>query len=144
LLEGPAFERNGNLLFCDASGKRVLRLTPDKRLSTVSTLDDVAPAGIAVHKDGRLFIAALDPATGIGAIFSVNPDGTGRHTIVPTTAGYMPNDLVFDAHGGFYFSDFKGISTEPKGGAVLKSAQAGPLRSRSRFSQLPVCVPVGN
>jgi lactonase len=36
-------------------------------------------------------------------------------TIVPVTAGYMPNDLVFDAKGGIYFSDFRGISTEPKG-----------------------------
>jgi lactonase len=38
-------------------------------------------------------------------------------TIVPATAGYMPNDLVFDARGGLYFSDFRGISTEPRGGA---------------------------
>ena len=42
-------------------------------------------------------------------------------TIVPVTAGYMPNDLVFDAHGGLYFSDFRGISTEPKGGAYYVS-----------------------
>ena len=28
----------------------------------------------------------------------------------------MPNDLVFDAHGGFYFTDFRGASTDPKGG----------------------------
>jgi lactonase len=32
VLEGPAFDRNGNLLFCDVSGQRVLRLTPGKRL----------------------------------------------------------------------------------------------------------------
>jgi len=43
VLEGPAFERNGNLLFCDVSGRRVLRLTPDKRLSTVTSLEDAAP-----------------------------------------------------------------------------------------------------
>ena len=42
-------------------------------------------------------------------------------TVVPATAGYMPNDLVFDAHGGLYFSDFRGISTEPKGGAYYVS-----------------------
>src|SRR6476469_5273864 len=38
-LEGPAFERDGNLVFCDVSGQRVLRLTPDKRLSTVIHLN---------------------------------------------------------------------------------------------------------
>lgn len=122
VLEGPAFERNGNLLFCDVSGRRVLRLTPDKRLSTVVTgLNDVAPGGIAIHKDGRIFIAAMDLVRGSGLIIAVKPDGTGRQTIVPATAGYMPNDLVFDAHGGFYFSDFRGISTEPKGGAYYVS-----------------------
>src|SRR4051812_4896661 len=30
VLEGPAFERNGNLVFCDVSGQRVLRLTPTR------------------------------------------------------------------------------------------------------------------
>src|SRR3954454_7158119 len=43
VLEGPAFDRAANLLFCDVSGKRVLRLTPDKRLSIVVNLDQLAP-----------------------------------------------------------------------------------------------------
>ena len=121
VLEGPAFERNGNLLFCDVSGGRVLRLTPDKRLSTVVGLNDVGPGGLAIHKDGRIFIAAMNLVRGTGLIIAVKPDGTGMRTIVPTTAGYMPNDLVFDAHGGLYFSDFRGISTEPEGGAYYVS-----------------------
>ena len=29
ILEGAIFDRSGNLLFCDVSGGRVLRLTPD-------------------------------------------------------------------------------------------------------------------
>jgi lactonase len=121
VLEGPAFERNGNLIFCDVSGGRVLRLTPDKRLSTVIRLNDVAPGGIAIHKDGRMFIAAMNLVKGTGLIVALKPDGTGMQTVVPATAGYMPNDLVFDAHGGLYFSDFRGISTEPKGGAYYVS-----------------------
>jgi len=42
-------------------------------------------------------------------------------TIVPVTAGYTSNDLVFDARGGIYFSDFRGISTKPDGGAYYVS-----------------------
>jgi lactonase len=122
VLEGPAFERDGDLLFCNVSARRVLRLTPDKHLSTVVTLDDVAPGGLAVHKDGRLFIAAMNLTKGTGSIMTVKPDGTDMQTIVPVTAGYMPNDLVFDARGGLYFSDFRGISTEPKGGAYYVSS----------------------
>ncbi len=121
VLEGAAFERNGNLLFCDVSGRRVLRLTRDQRLSTVVSLNDVSPGGLAIHTDGRIFIAAMNVPKGTGLIAAVKPDGTGMQTIVPATAGYMPNDLVFDAHGGFYFSDFRGISTEPNGGACYVS-----------------------
>jgi lactonase len=116
VLEGPAFDRDGNLLFCDVSGRRVLRLTPDRRLSTVVSLDQLGPGGIAVHKDGRIFIAAMDIAKGVGAVLAVEPDGSGMRTIVPPGSGTMPNDLVFDARGGFYFTDFRGASTDPKGG----------------------------
>lgn len=116
ILEGAIFDGNGNLLFCDVSGRRVLRLTPDKQLSTVVTLDGLSPGGLALRQDGRLFIAALNSAYDGGAVLAVNPDGTHLQTIIPPTAGYMPNDLVFDAKGGFYFTDFKGTATEPKGG----------------------------
>lgn len=116
ILEGAIFDRSGNLLFCDVSGRRVLRLTPDKQLSTVVTLDALSPGGLAFHPDGRLFIAALDIPNNRGAIFAVNPDGSGLKAIVPSLAGYMPNDLVFDERGGFYFTNFKGTATEPKGG----------------------------
>jgi lactonase len=37
VLEGPSFERDGNFVFSDVYGGRVLRLSPDKRLSTVYT-----------------------------------------------------------------------------------------------------------
>jgi len=121
ILEGPCFDRSGSLLFADVSGGRVLRLTPDKRLSTVLTLHDLAPGGLAIHKDGRIFIAAMNMAKRTGAILAVKSDGTGLLTVVSSTSGYMPNDLVFDSHGGFYFSDFRGISTEPKGGVYYVS-----------------------
>ncbi|MFL6449929.1 MAG: SMP-30/gluconolactonase/LRE family protein [Bryobacteraceae bacterium] len=117
ILEGPAFERNGDLVFCDVSGMRVLRVTPQKQLSTLVTLDGLSPGGLAIQKDGRIFIAAMNLAKQTGSILQVKPDGTGIRTIVPTPDGYMPNDLVLDSEGGFYFSDFRGISTEPNGGA---------------------------
>ncbi|WP_431271757.1 SMP-30/gluconolactonase/LRE family protein [Dankookia sp. P2] len=121
VLEGPAFDRDGNLLFCDVGGRRVLRLTPDRRLSTLVSLDHLGPGGIAIHGDGRIFVAAIDFASGMGAVVAVRPDGSGMQAIVPPEAGYMPNDLVFDARGGFYFTDFRGASTDPKGGVYYVS-----------------------
>ncbi|MFO1143011.1 MAG: SMP-30/gluconolactonase/LRE family protein [Amaricoccus sp.] len=116
ILEGAIFDQGGDLLFCDVSGQRVLRLTPDRQLSIVTTIDGLHPGGLAFHRDGRLFVAALDIPNGLGAIMAVRPGGSGVETVIPPEAGYMPNDLVFDAAGGFYFSDFKGTATDPKGG----------------------------
>lgn len=128
VLEGAIFDRNGDLLFCDVTGRRVLRLTRDKRLSTVATLDSLSPGGLAFHKDGRLFIAALDLGKGEGAIVAVHPDGTGMQTIIAPQAGYMPNDLVFDARGGFYFTDFRGTSTQPQGGVYYVSPDLSKIK----------------
>ncbi|WP_420493579.1 SMP-30/gluconolactonase/LRE family protein [Sinorhizobium meliloti] len=124
ILEGPAFERNGDLLFCDVFGGRVLRVTRDKQLSTLISLEKFGPGGVAVHKDGRIFIAAIDFKESKGEIIAVKPDGSGMQTIVPPDAGYMPNDLVFDAHGGFYFTDFRGSSTEPTGGVYYVASDS--------------------
>ena len=63
----------------------------------------------------------MNLAKGTGSILAVKSDGTGMRTIVPVAAGYMPNDLILDSQGGFYFSDFRGISTDPKGGAYYAS-----------------------
>ncbi len=121
ILEGAIFDHNGNLLFCDVSNGRVMQVTPDKKLSTLVALDGYSPGGIAFHKDGRLFIAALDSIYTKGAIFAANPDGKGLLTIVPPDAGFLPNDLVMDAHGGLYFTDFKGTPTDPTGGVYYVS-----------------------
>lgn len=128
ILEGAIFDKQGNLLFCDVSGRRVLRLTPDKKLSTIVTLDALHPGGLAFHKDGRLFIAALDLVHNVGAIIAVDPDGSGMQNIIAPEAGYMPNDLVFDDKGGFYFTDFKGNSTEPNGGVYYASPDMSSIK----------------
>lgn len=120
ILEGAIFDRSGNLLFCDVSGRRVL-LTPDKQLSTVDTLDALL-AGRLVLPPGRT------PCSSRRWTFrwprrdqlAVNPDGSGLQAVIPPVAGYMPNDLVFDARGGFYFTDFKGNATEPKGACTTR------------------------
>jgi lactonase len=120
-LEGPSFDRDGNLLFVEVFGGRVFRLTPDQKLSTVVGESKLGSAGLAIHKDGRVFIAGLGNFKNTGSVVAVRPDGSGMQTIVPPEAGYLPDDLVFDAQGGFYFTDFQGISTDPKGGVYYVS-----------------------
>ncbi|WP_244478451.1 SMP-30/gluconolactonase/LRE family protein [Methylobacterium sp. Leaf113] len=115
-LEGPSFDRGGDLLFTDAGTGRVLRLTPDRRLTTVVPSNALNLGGLAIHRDGRIFAAGTGGFKR-GSIVSVRPDGTDMRTVIPSEAGYVVNDLVFDAEGGFYFTDFRGTSTDPKGGA---------------------------
>lgn len=120
-LEGPAFDRLGNLLFVDIYGGRVLSLSPQRQLATVYTEQNLNPAGIAVHRDSRIFVAACGPKNGqgyfhAGTIIAIDPDGANRKVILAPEDGYVPDDLVFDQHGGIYFSDFRGTSTRAEGG----------------------------
>lgn len=116
ILEGAIFDPDGNLLFCDVTNRRVLRLGSDQRLSTVLQLENLSPGGLAFDKDGRLFIAALDLRTKRGGIFALAPNSSSLETILPDDAGFWPNDLVMAPGGGLYFSDFHGSATNPAGG----------------------------
>lgn len=132
-LEGPAFDRQGNLLFVDIYGSRVLRLSPDRQLTTIYTEAGQNFSGIAVHKDGRVFVAAVGPKNCLGrfdagTIFAISADGSHKQTILPPTAGYVANDLVFDRQGGFYFTDFRGSSTQPLGGLYYMPAEFSSIK----------------
>lgn len=119
-LEGPSFDQAGDLLFTDADSGRVLRLTADKHLSTVVPANTLNLGGLAIHRDGRIFAAGTGGLRR-GSIVSFRPNGSDMRTVVPPEAGYVVNDLVFDRYGGFYFTDFRGSSTDPKGGVYYVS-----------------------
>lgn len=121
ILEGAIFDAGGDLVFCDVSRREVLRLTPEKRLSTLLEVPGIGVGGLARHRDGRLFIAALDLPRKMGAVLAWSPRTGEIETIVPAEAGYWPNDLVFAPDGGFYFSNFRGSGAEPAGGVYYVS-----------------------
>jgi len=52
VLEGPCFDRNGHLVFSDVYGGHVLRLTPDKQLSTFLVRKSSAQEGSRSTKTG--------------------------------------------------------------------------------------------
>ena len=86
-----------------------------RKASVLVHFDTVAPGGLALHKDGRLFIAAINLDNNRGSIHALTADGK-LETIVGPDKGYLPNDLAFDSYGGLYFTDFKGTATNPAGG----------------------------
>ena len=102
LLEGPSFDREGNLWCVDIIAGRVLRVTNDGVFHVVAQYDGW-PNGLKIHRDGRIFIAdykhgimLLDPASGKVAPWLVRA-GIERFKAV--------NDLFFASNGDLYFTD---------------------------------------
>jgi SMP-30/Gluconolactonase/LRE-like region len=69
-LEGPSFDRNGDLYCVDIAHVRIFRTTPTGEVSVVTEYDG-EPNGLKIHKDRRVFVAdykngivTVDPATG--------------------------------------------------------------------------------
>lgn len=101
-LEGPSFDREGNLWVTDIPYGRIFRISPGGEWTLVAQYDGW-PNGLKIHRDGTLYIAdyrrgilRMDPATG-----DVEPVVTHRHT--EHFRGC--NDLVFDSRGRLYFTD---------------------------------------
>jgi len=101
-LEGPSFDRAGNLYVTDIPYGRVFRVSPTKEWSLVAEYDGW-PNGLKIHKDGRIFITdykhgimQLDARSG-----QVEPFLTHRKS--ESFRGV--NDLFFDNAGNMYFTD---------------------------------------
>jgi gluconolactonase len=101
-LEGPSFDRDGNLWVTDIPYGRVFRISPAGVWDLVAQYEGW-PNGLKIHRDGRIFIAdykrgilELDPVRG-----TVAPVVTHRHS--EHFRGC--NDLVFDSEGRLYFTD---------------------------------------
>jgi gluconolactonase len=101
-LEGPSFDRAGNLWIVDIPFGRIFRISPKQDWELVVQYNGW-PNGLKFHKDGRAFICdyrkgllALDPRTGkletiLETAFSESFKGL--------------NDLHFASNGDLYFTD---------------------------------------
>jgi len=118
-LEGPAFDRAGNLYFTSLWEGKILKVTPDKKVSTVWSNPELFTDGLAIHKDGRIFIACLG-----GQLVSVKPDGSSPVYYDAKYEGKPPscNDLVFDMNGNLYITDWTGTVQETTGGVYRFSS----------------------
>src|SRR4051794_1266283 len=134
-LEGPSFDRAGNLYFVDIPFGRVFRLTPSGDCSLVCQYDGW-PNGLKIHRDGRIFICdykrglvQLDPASG-----TVKPMLATRNS--ESFKGL--NDLVFASNGDCYFTDQGQTGMHDPTGRVYR------LRPDGRLDLLLSTVPSPN
>jgi gluconolactonase len=105
-LEGPSFDRDGNLYLVDVAWGRILRMDPKGDFTLVAEYDG-APNGLKLHADGRIFIADFHRG-----LLRLDPRSGAVETVVETYGG-RPfkglNDLVFARNGDLYFTD-QGLS----------------------------------
>lgn len=101
-LEGPSFDRNGDLWVVDIPWGRLFRISSGGQVNVGAEYDG-EPNGLKFHRDGRGFIT--DHKHGI-MVFDPN---TGRveplleRSLLQRFKGV--NDLVFASNGDMYFTD---------------------------------------
>lgn len=118
-LEGPAFDRKGNLYISSIFDSRILKISPDKKVTTIFSQEGLMPDGIAIHKDGRLFLACIS-----GKFISIGPDGSNPTEIAVRFKGkpQVGNDLVFDRNGNLFVTDWTGTIADATGGVYRFSS----------------------
>lgn len=123
-LEGPAFDRSGNLFVTDIPYGRIFRIDPELRWTLVAQTGGW-PNGLAFHRDGRLFVAdyrlgllAADPATGRVEPLLAHRNSEGFKGL---------NDLTFDLDGALYFTDQGQTGLHDPTGRVFRYGASGRL-----------------
>lgn len=156
--EGPVALSDGSILFVEIRAGKISRLGVDGQLRVVVACGG-GPNGAAIGPDGALYVCnnggsayapghfvATGPAPDYegGSIQRVDL-ASGTTTVLYTHCNghrlSAPNDLVFDAAGGFYFTDFgkKHARSRDHGGVYYA------LPDGSRITELayPVQAPNG-
>lgn len=123
-LEGPSFDRAGNLYVTDIPYGRVFRVSPGGAFELVADYDG-EPNGLKIHQDGRIFIAdhhqgilLLDPDKGSVTPLLEGPDKERFKGV---------NDLVFASNGDLYFTDQGQTGLHDPTGLVYRYTADGQL-----------------
>lgn len=141
--EGPVALANGSVICVEVLGGRLTQVVETRRL--VATLGG-GPNGAALGPDGRCYVcnngglSEADLAKLAAGDDSNRSEPNGRIQVVDLGTGAFstlyhscggeallsPNDLVFDANGGFYFTDYGSVRrASPQAGRVYYARADG-------------------
>ena len=123
-LEGPAFDRAGNLHMVNIPFGQILSLSPAGEWKVTAEYDG-EPNGLAIHKDGRFFIA--DSKWGIMVIDPVSGKAEPYLTRNGAERFKGCNDLVFARNGDLYFTDQGQTGLNDPTGRVFRLRTNGKL-----------------
>ena len=124
--EGPVVLPDGSIAVCEIKGKRITRVDSDGGKETIAEMGG-GPNGAQLGPDGKLYVCnnggAFDFVDMGGLTITHQPPSShegGRIERIDLETGEVevlysevnghpliaPNDLVFDGHGGFWFTDY--------------------------------------
>jgi gluconolactonase len=121
--EGPVAMADGSIILVEIARETLSRITPDGRVEVIANIPG-GPNGAALGPEGRMFClqqrrVRLDQNAAPTALRCSERLRGGSIEVVDLNTGKVermyshcgehalrgPNDLVFDAHGGFWFTD---------------------------------------
>ena len=158
--EGPVALADGSVVLVEIARRCLTRVLPDGRKEIVATPGG-GPNGAAIGPDGKCYVcnnggfelsrASMGcgrwarPGTirAAGSSASTSRPARSRCSIAapPEVQLRGPNDIVFDAHGGFYFTDLGKVrQREMDRGAVFYAKADGSLLREVAF---PMVTPNG-
>jgi gluconolactonase len=151
--EGPVALADGSVLVVEMQAKTLTRVSPDGSHHIVAELGG-GPNGAAIGPDGRCYVCnnggLLFHEAGGRSVPGLVPDdyrggwveavdlATGRTEVLYRKCGDFPllgpNDIVFDQHGGFYFTDYGKVRRRDRDrGAVFYAHIDGSLIKQVAF-----------
>ena len=159
--EGPVAMDDGSVLLVEIARGTLTRVTADGRVQVVADLG-AGPNGAAIGPDGAVYVCnnggfewTRDPGNCLRPIGQAHDYSGGRIERVNLNTGKFerlyeqvdgiglrgPNDLVFDAHGGFYFTDLGKVRHHEmdRGGLFYAQPNGSGVHAVSR----PVMTPNG-
>ncbi|QET00655.1 SMP-30/gluconolactonase/LRE family protein [Cupriavidus pauculus] len=123
-LEGPTFDREGNLFVTDIPHGRIFRIAPDLRWEAFAETAGW-PNGIAMHRDGSLWVA--DYRCGLLRVEPLHGDVTVVRGHRNSESFRGINDLTFDAEGNLYFTDQGQTGLHDPTGRVYRLRPSGQM-----------------
>ena len=124
VVEGPSFDKDGNLYIVEITSGRIFRISPDRDVTLVAEYDGW-PNGLKIHRDGRIFIAdykngvmLLDPVNGKVEPYLVRANLERFKAI---------NDLAFADNGDLYFTDQGLTGLQDPSGRVFRVRADGEV-----------------
>ena len=148
--EGPIAMPDGSVILVEIERQTLSRVTPDGGIAVIADLGG-GPNGAAMGPDGAIYVCnnggfnwiernglsvpagAPDDYSG-GRIERVDPETGDFDVIYRECDGFSlngPNDIVFDAEGGFWFTDLgKTYATQRDLGVIYYAKPDGSMISR--------------